>query len=109
MNSRDKGKRGELEWVHFLKERGHEDAARGQQFKGGGDSPDVRGVVGLHFEVKRVQALNIGAAYAQAKRDAAEGNTPVVAHRRNNSRWLITLDASDFMEIWQRARLEELI
>jgi Holliday junction resolvase len=38
MNSRAKGKRGELEIAKVLRENGY-DAHRGQQYKGGADSP----------------------------------------------------------------------
>lgn len=103
MNSRDKGKRGELEFAAFLKEIGYAEARRGQQFAGGPESPDVRGVRGIHFEVKRVEALNLEAAMGQAIRDAALGDIPVVAHRRNRSAWKITIEAFRFFEIWQRA------
>lgn len=103
MNSREKGKRGELEFAGFLKERGYEEARRGQQFAGGPESPDVRGVRGIHFEVKRVENLNLEAAMAQSVRDAAPGSIPVVAHRRNRSAWKITLSADAFFDIWQRA------
>jgi hypothetical protein len=40
MNSRNKGKRGELEAAHMLTHEGFP-ARRGQQFSGGTDSPDV--------------------------------------------------------------------
>ena len=53
MNSRQKGKVGEREFAALLRVHGF-DARRGQQFAGGGDSPDV--VSGalrwLHIEVR---------------------------------------------------------
>ena len=100
MNARQKGARGEREWRDQLREAGYT-ARRGQQFSGGSDSPDVicdelAGVI--HFEVKRVQALNIHAAVEQATRDGA-GKTPVVAHRKNNQPWLVTILAKDFFKL----------
>lgn len=99
MNSRNKGKVGELELAAFLREHGYEDARRGQQFKGGGESPDVTGVPGVHFECKRVEQGNLYTWMAQARRDAAPGNTPVVAHRRNRSEWVAILGLDDFLLI----------
>ena len=101
INSRTKGKCGELELVNFLKERGIP-AARGQQFKGGGDSPDVvaGGILqNFHIEVKRVQAGNPYNWMEQACTDADLCKIPVVAHRKNNKPWLAILDMRDFINI----------
>ena len=110
INSRDKGKRGELELAAFLKEHGYAEARRGQQFKGGTDSPDVVGVPGLHFECKRVEALSVYAAFAQACRDSGPASIPVVAHRRNGTKacpkpWLAILGLDAFMLIWRELML----
>jgi Holliday junction resolvase len=105
INSRAKGKVGELEFSAFLKERGIE-ARRGQQFKGGTDSPDVVAggcVAGIHFEVKRVQAGNLYGWHDQACADADLCKMPVVAHRRNNKRWLAILDMRDFITLAEMA------
>ena len=105
MNSRNKGKRGELEMAAFLRERGFDDARRGQQFKGGHDSPDVCGVPGLHLECKRVEALQLYPALAQACRDAGDdGAIPVVLHRRSREEWVAILRADDFLAIWKRSQ-----
>lgn len=88
INSRSKGKNGELEFSHLLTSKGL-GARRGQQFSGGADSPDVvcEGLPGVHFEVKRVEAGNLYSWLDQAKRDAA-GKIPVVAHRKNGKDWV---------------------
>lgn len=101
MNSRDKGKRGEREFAALLREHGF-DARRGQQFAGGGDSPDVvsEALDWIHFEVKRTQALNLRDACAQAEGDCA-GRPWVVAHRRNHAPWLMTMRAEFFFELIQ--------
>jgi Holliday junction resolvase len=98
MDSREKGKRGERQWRDELRANGY-DARRGQQFNGSPDSPDVicDALAWLHFEVKCVERLNIEDAMAQARRDAGV-KTPVVAHKRNHRRWLVTLDAEDFFK-----------
>jgi len=95
MNSREKGKRGELELAEFLRERGIE-ARRGIQFKGGADSPDVvTDLPGVHFECKRVEQGSLYAWLAQATRDAGDSRIPVVAHRRSRQDWvaILPLDA----------------
>ena len=57
MNSKQKGKRGELELAKKLQEYGFE-ARRGQQYSGiGGD--DVVGLEGVHIECKRVEPLGV--------------------------------------------------
>jgi len=88
-NSRSKGKVGELEFAHFLSDRGL-GARRGQQFSGGTDSPDVvcEGLPGVHFEVKRVEAGNPYKWLEQAQRDAGLEKLPVVAHRKNGKDWV---------------------
>lgn len=109
MNSRNKGKRGELEFAAYLRERGYE-ARRGQQFHGGGDSPDVvTNIEGVHFEVKRVEAGNPYKWLAQAERDCCAGGPvvpeqfPVVAHRKNKKNWIAILGMDDFMDLLKKA------
>ncbi len=98
-NSRAKGARGEREWASVCKAEGYE-ARRGQQFSGSPDSPDVvcEDLANFHFEVKRVQRLNLQDAVDQAIRDAGEA-MPVVAHRRNHCEWLVTMRAEDWFRI----------
>lgn len=98
INSRAKGKRGELELAKYLRERGYKGARRGQQFSGI-EGQDVVGMPGFHVEVKRVEALNLGAALTQSIRDAAVDKTPLVVHRRNNQPWVVTLRLDDFLDI----------
>jgi Holliday junction resolvase len=96
INSRQKGKRGELEFAQVLRDHGL-DARRGQQFSGGAESPDVvSGLKDVHFEVKRVEAGNPYLWMEQAQRDAKAGSIPVVAHRKSNQEWLaiIPMDAA---------------
>jgi hypothetical protein len=88
-----------LEWRDVLSSHGFH-ARRGQQFSGSGDSPDVicEELRWLHFEVKRVQRLNLIDACAQAEGDCA-GKPWVVAHRRNHAPWLVTIKAEFFFEL----------
>lgn len=98
VNSRDKGKRGELELAEELRKFGY-DARRGQQFKGGADSPDVvcAGLEDFHIEAKRVERTDLYGWMAQAQRDAAEGKTPIVAHKKNRKGWLVIMTLEDFL------------
>jgi Holliday junction resolvase len=97
VNSRAKGARGERELAHFLRSRGFE-ARRGQQNKGGSDSPDVcHDIPGVHIECKRTETLNLYEAMAQAIRDAGPSLAPTVWHKRNNKEWLVILRAEDFL------------
>ena len=99
INSRQKGARGERLWRDQLRANGYE-AARGQQFAGGNDSPDVKcpDLPRLHVEVKFVEKLNLQTAVDQAKRDGC-GKPWIVAHKRKNTPWLVTMDADLFFEM----------
>ena len=97
INSRAKGKTGELELAAFLREHGF-DSRRGQQFKGGGDSPDVTGIPGWHIECKRVEKGNLYGWIAQAERDNLD-KKPVVMHRRNHEEWVAIVRLEDFLEL----------
>ena len=59
------------------------------------------GLPGLHIECKRVERLNLEDAMAQAGHDAREGEKPAVFHRKNRSRWLVTMELQDFMELYR--------
>ena len=102
INSRDKGKLGELEVRDLLRKFGFE-ARRGQQFQGGPGSPDVvHSLEGFHFEVKRVESLLLYPAMDQANRDKSPGEVPVVFHRRNKKPWVVVIDAEDFLMLLRR-------
>lgn len=99
INSKLKGNEGEREFAKLCQKFGYK-ARRGQQFSGiNGDADIVGGPDGFHFEVKRVERLNIYSAVEQSKRDARDGEKPVVAHRKNRKEWLITMPADVFFEI----------
>jgi hypothetical protein len=63
-------------------------------------SPAAREIYPLAIECKNVEALNIWAAYEQAKKHA-EGSTdfPIVFFKRNKSELMVTLLAEDFMKL----------
>ena len=98
MNSKAKGKRGELELAKELRRYGF-DTRRGVQYKGSEDSPDVVGLPGIHIECKRVEKLNINVAMDQSIEDAGK-NFPSVFHRRNGRPWMVTMRLDDWMELY---------
>ena len=100
MNSRSKGKRGELEAAHLLQKYGY-DARRGQQFSGANGDADVVGLPHIHLEVKRVEKLNIDDALTQSIRDARDEEVPVVMHRKNRAEWKITMRFADWIEMYK--------
>ena len=99
INSRTKGKVGELEFAAALKAKGL-DARRGQQFSGSKDSPDVvcSSLTGVHFEVKRVQSGNPYKWLDQAIRDGVD-KMPVVAHRKNRKDWIVVMRMDDLLDL----------
>lgn len=108
MNSKRKGKEGELEWCKFCHEHGFESVRRTAQFCGNtGEASDCVGLPGIHQEIKRVERLNIHEAMEQAVRDsdnAVRGEIPIVAHRRNKAEWLVTMRAEDWLKMYKRVQ-----
>jgi hypothetical protein len=105
INSRTKGKQGELEACHKLKELFGFRCRRTQQFSGwakGGDSPDIvcEETPGLFLEVKREENLSISRALLTAVKQAGR-KCPVILHRRNRSAvgWMLTIRMSDLSRL----------
>lgn len=92
INSRAKGKKGELEaaaeWNRHVP---NAYARRSQQYSGTDSSSDLvsPGTPHLWLEVKRVQALNLTAVMEKSREQCGE-LCPVVLHRKNDSEWLVT-------------------
>ena len=108
INSKRKGASGERELVRKLKEYGF-GTRRSVQYNGKAEEgqADLVGLQGIHIESKRVERLNVYDAIAQAKRDAKTDELPTVFHRKNNSKWLVTMELSAWMELY-KAYFEEL-
>lgn len=87
----------------ILREHGFTEARRGQQFSGANGDPDVVGIPHYHLEVKSVEHLNIYEAMEQSKRDAREGEIPVVIFKKNNKEILVATRFED----WLRDREKE--
>lgn len=100
INSNRKGKAGELELSHILREHGY-DTRRGQQYCGADGSADVIGLPYMHIECKRVEKLNLDAAMSQARSDARDNEKPVVMHRKNYEDWKVTMALADWIELYR--------
>ena len=100
INSREKGARGEREVAKLLQGYGLA-AYRGQQFRGGSDSPDVvcPDLPHIHFEIKLTQQVALYDWVEQATRDAAPGKIRAVVHRRKMNTWVVILPFEDFMTL----------
>ena len=105
-DSRAKGARGERELAKKLREFGFH-ARRGQQYSGANGDADVIGVPLIHIECKRVEQLNLSKALAQSTSDARAGERPVVIHRRNGEKWMVTMSLMDFIELYEEAEGDE--
>jgi len=93
--SRRKGVRGELEAAAEIRRVFRTEARRGRQYLGTDESPDVlTDIPGVHFEVKRVEALRLYDALAQAAEDAGQ-SVPVVLHRANRRPWVAIVRLDD--------------
>lgn len=98
MNSKRKGADGERELSNELKKYGF-NTRRGQQYCGANGDADVVGIPGIHIECKRVEQLNIDNAMKQAVHDKKPEEIPAVFHRKNRTKWKVTLYLDDFVEI----------
>ena len=106
INSKKKGKAGELEFSHECEKYGLEGVHRTAQTNGKLEQSlaDCEGLEGIHIEVKRVEKLNIDNAMAQAERDLEtkkEKRIPVVFHRKNRKHWLATLKFEDWVKLYK--------
>lgn len=107
INSRAKGKAGELELAQLLRNQGHLNARRGQQFSGINGDADIVGVSGIHIECKRCEHVYDEQWLKQSERDARKGELPVVIYRRSREQWKVILrqDLADI--IWQTLTEEQ--
>ena len=108
INSKSKGKRGELDLVHSLRHAGFPEVRRTAQYCGKAGTSDVTGLNGIHVEVKNVERLNIWEALLQSKRDSeADGNgdIPAVFFKRNRTGWYVAVPLSDFVRLYAQSDL----
>jgi hypothetical protein len=99
-NSRQKGKRGELEAAETLRRLFSWNTRRTQQFKGTSDSSDVEvsETPDAFWEVKREERLNVFTALETAVAQAGD-KLPILMHRRNNTDWLVTVRVADLARL----------
>lgn len=102
-NSRDKGKRGEREVAKLFEVNGYT-ARRGQQFRGGPDSPDVivEELPWLHLEVKNRERHDFWGAMEQAEQEMSHIQVPAVFSTKNGKPWLVTMRPPDFFSFLRR-------
>lgn len=98
INSKRKGAKGERELAGKLKEYGY-NCRRGQQYNGL-EGEDVVGLDYIHIESKRVERLDLYGAMYQAKRDSKDNQLPAVFHRKNNYKWLVTMELEDWIKLY---------
>ena len=101
INSRNKGKVGEIQLAKKLRDLGFHDCRRGQQYCGANGDADVVGLPGIHIECKRNERLNVYDAMSQSIHDAKDGESPTVMWRKNNCEWLVTMRLSDWIEMYK--------
>lgn len=104
-SSQRKGRQGELELSKILQAYGFPvEPGKPVSY---GSTPDITGLLGIHAEVKRVERLNVAAAFAQAMRDSEKfgDGIPVLFHRRNRGPWLVTMELSNWVNYYKRAEM----
>lgn len=101
--SREKGKRFERQLAGIFREYGYSDARRTAQYCGNtGDASDVIGLPGIHVEAKHVEQMRLYEWMEQAVRDSAgTGEMPVVFHKKNNHKILVTMQLDTFFELYR--------
>lgn len=102
MNSKQKGKRGELELSKELREYGYKDVGRSQQYCGKGeDAADLVNLPKIHIECKRVEKLNLCEAMQQAVSDCDNEKLPAVFHRKNRGEWVVSMRLEDWICLYR--------
>ena len=99
-----KGRAAEIELCRLLQSYGI--SAEPGSALNFGTEPDIKGVPGLHCEVKRRERWSLPEWTAQAERDAAAmgDGAPAVICRSNRQPWRICMRLSDFMEFYRKAQ-----
>lgn len=98
VNSRNKGARGEREFIqdHLVP---HWPAAKRNLDQYGSDKRDCLEVAGVHWQIKRTEKLELWKAIEQAETEARDHDIPVVAFRRNRSGWYCVIEADELVAL----------
>ena len=106
INSRRKGKTGELQVAHLFQAAGYK-AERGCQHDGLSGHADVVGVPYIWIEVKWRETLDLEEAMKQAERDClaymertGEYIIPIVIHKKNREAWKVTTRDMFWLEFY---------
>lgn len=102
--SRNKGKGFERDCANKIKKRGF-DCRRGQQFRGGSDSPDIvsESLSEFNFECKAREQLNLWETYEKCLAEAP-GKVPVTIWKKNHKVPLVIMEFHDWMDLLQFAK-----
>jgi hypothetical protein len=100
LNSKDKGKRREREAARLFADIFGKPFARGQQNKGGENSPDIIGFDYIHPEIKGDQSVaNISLYRAMQQAIDDSGNKlPMLAIKRDRAEWLLVIRAENVVQ-----------
>lgn len=99
-SSQKKGRGAELELSRILNEAGI--PAEPGSALNYGKEPDLKGIPGIHAEVKRHERIEIGLWMAQAEQDAQRfGGHPCVFYRRNREPWRVAMPLTAFIEMYK--------
>lgn len=101
-SSQAKGRKAELELAHILQEYGIP-AQVGDPLNYG-SQPDIQGILGVHCECKRCEALRLSEWMAQAERDAQrfQDGAPTLFYRRSREPWRVVMDLSDWVRFYNK-------
>jgi len=101
-SQRSKGARGEVEVVAMLKATGWPNASRNWMSGAAGFGDFLHGPEGVILEAKRVEALRFWDSWKQVAEDAEIAGPefmPVLATRRNASKWLAVCELEDLLDL----------
>ena len=104
-NSKQKGKRGELECAKKLREYGFNEVRRSVQYNGKAEEgqPDLIGLPNIHIEVKRTERLKLYDAIEQTERDKKEEELGVIFHKKNNCEWVCIMTFEDWIKLYKES------
>ena len=107
INSKAKGKKNELAFVHLLKAAGYPSARRSQQFCGAESSADVlcSELPNIHFEIKSGARPNPWLALTQCANDKGQNQLSVVGIHKDREPWIICMTAEDWFSLIKNSDL----
>ena len=101
INSKDKGARFERALARIFCNYGYKSRRTAQYCGNTGEAADVVGLPLIHIEAKHQETMRLYEWMAQAKREAGENEFPVVFHKKNNAKILVTMELENWMELYK--------